>query len=240
MSSQPRRAYLRLKRGMDLVLGSLALVPALPVLGLVAVLIRLDSPGPALFRQVRIGWKQRPFRMWKLRTMVHGAPDDLHREYVTPLVRAGRASRPGEPSGGSIYKVPDDPRVTRVGRWLRRTSLDELPQLFNVLRGEMSLVGPRPIVTYEHDAYEPWQLARFDVPQGMTGLWQVSGRSVVSYRRMCEMDIDYVRRRSLWLDLRILLRTPWAVLSHREPALGGAPDEQTYQERPAPGTTASR
>jgi lipopolysaccharide/colanic/teichoic acid biosynthesis glycosyltransferase len=148
--------------------------------------------------------------MWKFRTMVRDAPDELHRDLVLGLVRGAGPTR-------RIYKLADDPRITRVGRWLRKTSLDELPQLFNVLRGEMSLVGPRPPVTYEYEAYEVWQLERFDMPQGMTGLWQVSGRNRVTYRRMHELDIEYVRGWSLWLDLTILAATLRAVVVDGEP-----------------------
>jgi lipopolysaccharide/colanic/teichoic acid biosynthesis glycosyltransferase len=148
--------------------------------------------------------------MWKFRTMAHDASDDLHRDFARALVRGAEPAR-------RIYKLADDPRITRVGRWLRKTSLDELPQLFNVLRGDMSLVGPRPPVTYEYDAYETWQLERFDMPQGMTGLWQVSGRNRVDYRRMHELDLEYVRGWSLWLDLKILAATLRAVVVDAEP-----------------------
>jgi len=157
--------------------------------------------------------------MLKLRTMVRDASDDLHRELVLPMVRScgDIAAERGALSERRIYKLANDPRITRAGRWLRRTSLDELPQLFNVLRGEMSLVGPRPPMTYEYDAYAAWQLERLEMPQGMTGLWQVSGRSYLSYRRMHELDIEYVRRWSLWLDLKILAMTLRAVVVDAEP-----------------------
>jgi len=190
---------------MDVCLGVTVLVLLSPLLALVALIVRLDSSGPAFFRQTRIGRGGRPFSMYKFRTMVRDAPDDLHRELVLTLVRAKESTR-------AAHKLADDPRITRVGRWLRKASLDELPQLFNVVRGEMSLVGPRPPVLYEYEAYEPWQLERFEMPQGMTGLWQVSGRNRVTYRRMHELDIEYVRHWSLWLDVKILAATLRAVV----------------------------
>jgi lipopolysaccharide/colanic/teichoic acid biosynthesis glycosyltransferase len=137
--------------------------------------------------------------------MRHGASDTAHRELIRRL-------QADEAPDGPVYKLVNDDRVTRVGRWLRRTSLDELPQLFNVLRGEMSLVGPRPPVPYEFEGYDHWQFDRLQVKPGMTGLWQVSGRSRVSFRQMCELDVEYVRRWSLWLDLQILLKTLPVVL----------------------------
>jgi len=219
VAPQAQARRLRLKRWMDLVIGVPALIVLAPIFALVAIIVRLDSPGPVFFRQTRIGMRGRPFAMWKFRTMVRDAPDELHRHLVLPLVRGctGEAPERAAASMRGIYKLADDPRITRAGRWLRKTSLDELPQLFNVLRGEMSLVGPRPPVTYEYDAYAAWQLERLAMPQGMTGLWQVSGRNRLSYRRMHELDIEYVRRWSLWLDLKILAMTLRAVVVDAEP-----------------------
>ena len=204
---------------MDLFIGAAALIGLSPILALVAIIVRLDSPGPAFFRQTRIGLRRRPFEMWKFRTMADGASDELHRDLVLPMVRgcAGDEAEPDAESPQEFYKLADDPRITRVGHWLRKTSLDELPQLFNVLRGEMSLVGPRPPTTYEYEAYDTWQLERLEMPQGMTGLWQVSGRNRLSYRRMHQLDIEYVRRWSLWLDLKILALTLRAVVVDGEP-----------------------
>ena len=185
-----------------------------------AIIVRLDSPGPVFFRQTRIGRRGRPFEMLKFRTMVRDASDDLHRELVLPWCGAVPAMRPSavrfRSVGSTSWPTIRASRVPAVGCGGPR--LDELPQLFNVLRGEMSLVGPRPPMIYEYDAYAAWQLERLEMPQGMTGLWQVSGRSYLSYRRMHELDIEYVRRWSLWLDLRILAKTVRAVFVDAEPS----------------------
>ena len=202
-----------LKRVID-VTGALAgLVLGSPVMLLAALAIKIDSAGPVFFRQVRVGVGGRRFRVWKFRTMTHNAPDTLHREYMSRMLGGDEASTLHHDGNGKpVFKMAQDPRVTRVGRFLRKSSLDELPQFFNVLRGEMSLVGPRPPVPYEFEAYDHWQYDRMQVRPGITGLWQVSGRSRLSYRQMCELDVDYVRRWSVWLDLRILARTVPVVL----------------------------
>jgi lipopolysaccharide/colanic/teichoic acid biosynthesis glycosyltransferase len=185
----------------DLVLASALLVPGGLVMGVIAVLIRLDSQGPVLLRQERVGENGRLFRMFKFRTMVAGAEQDV--------LRAAEASA----SALENHKKRSDPRVTRIGRVLRRYSLDELPQLFNILRGEMSLVGPRPELPWLVDKYEAWQRKRFAVPQGLTGWWQINGRSDRPMHLHTEDDLYYVYNYSLWLDIQILLRTPAAVLS---------------------------
>jgi exopolysaccharide biosynthesis polyprenyl glycosylphosphotransferase len=192
-----------IKRMFDIVLTLLLLVPALPLMALIALLVRLDSPGPVFFQQQRVGEGGRRFRMFKFRSMMHGA------EFQQELVRQYNAR------GQAIYKHPNDPRVTRVGRVLRVTSLDELPQLFNVLHGDMSLVGPRPELPDLVDQYQPWQRKRFQVPQGITGWWQVNGRANKPMHLHTEDDLFYIRNYSLWLDLRILWRTLWVVLSRR-------------------------
>lgn len=191
------------KRVFDVALTLLLLVPALPLMSLIALAIRRDSPGPALFRQTRVGEGGRLFTMLKFRTMHDGA------EALQDAVSAQSAD------GCTLYKHEDDPRVTRVGRWLRRTSLDELPQLFNILRGEMSLVGPRPEMPWLVEKYEPWQRKRFEVPQGLTGWWQVSGRADRPMYLHTEDDLFYIRNYSVWLDLRILWKTVQAVLLRR-------------------------
>jgi lipopolysaccharide/colanic/teichoic acid biosynthesis glycosyltransferase len=194
-------------RALDLVVASLTLLVLLPVLLLVMLAIRLESPGPAIFRQRRVGRDLRPFTCLKLRTMRADADDALHRAYVTSLIQGG-----GERQDGRLFKLAADPRITRVGRWLRRLSLDELPQLVNVLLGHMSVVGPRPAMPYEVEACPAWYLERHSVRPGLTGLWQVSGRNRMSFEEMVRLDIDYARRRSTRLNVRILARTPLAVL----------------------------
>jgi exopolysaccharide biosynthesis polyprenyl glycosylphosphotransferase len=214
LSAPALRAQQRLlKRVIDVVGATVGVVLSAPIMLAAAIAIKLDSPGPVLFRQERVGVGGRRFKVWKFRTMTHNAPDTLHREYMTRMLGGDEEStlhRDGE--GRAVFKMVEDPRVTRVGRFLRKSSLDELPQFFNVLRGEMSLVGPRPPIPYEFEAYDHWQYDRMQVRPGITGLWQVSGRSRLSYRQMCELDLDYVRRWSVWLDLRILLRTIPVVL----------------------------
>jgi len=183
------------------------------VLLVCAIAIRLDSRGPVFFRQRRVGERGRPFTMVKFRTMRVDADQTAHRDYAASFIR-GRASRQGA-DGEQVFKLVRDNRVTRVGRWLRRTSLDELPQLWNVLKGEMSLVGPRPPIPYEVEHYQPSHRQRLAVTPGMTGLWQVRGRSNTTFEEMVALDLEYIRRRSLLLDLRILLATIPAVLSTR-------------------------
>jgi lipopolysaccharide/colanic/teichoic acid biosynthesis glycosyltransferase len=195
------------KRAVDVVGAALLMVVLAPLALLIAAAIRLDSRGPVLFRQRRVGLLRRPFTVLKFRSMAHGCDDSPHREYVSGLVTGAT-----EESNGGVYKLVDDGRVTRVGGWLRRTSLDELPQLWNVFRGEMSLVGPRPPLPYEVEQYEERQHERLTCRPGLTGLWQVSGRNQLSYRSMVELDLEYISKWSHWLDLKILVRTLPVVL----------------------------
>jgi len=201
----PRRlAQETSKRALDLVVSLALIIGVGPLLLLLWLVVRLTSPGPGLFRQERLGRDRKPFTVLKLRTMHVGNDDRIHRDYVTGLLSAGAAA----PAGGSgLFKLDADPRVTRVGVWLRRTSLDELPQLVNVLRGEMSLVGPRPVLPWEAQLFPEAYQRRFAVKPGITGLWQVSGRSRLSMRTALELDVEYVLRRSFAVDLRILCRT---------------------------------
>lgn len=193
------------KRGLDVVLGSIALLVALPLMGCLALAVLLDSPGPAFFRQERVGRRGRRFRIWKLRTMHAGCDEAVHRRTAAGWF-AGR-------SNGNGYKTLADPRITRVGRLLRQTNLDELPQLINVVQGDMSLVGPRPAIPYELAHYRAAYFERLNVPPGMTGLWQVTRRDQLSAPEMMELDLRYVRETSFWLDLKILAMTPGALLA---------------------------
>jgi len=197
-------------RGLDIAVSAVLLVVLFPLFAVIAVMIRLDSRGPVLFRQQRIGRGLVPFTANKFRTMHHGAAHDRHREFVLGLIH-GKSPTQGD-SSAPYYKMMSDPRVTAFGRLLRRSSLDELPQLWNVLRGQMSLVGPRPPIPYEVEHYPPHWFDRFAVKPGITGLWQVSGRSEVALEDMVRLDVEYAHRRSLRLNLWILLRTLPAVL----------------------------
>lgn len=208
------RLYAICKRALDLVGAVLMLVLLSPVMFICAVLIKLDSPGPVLFRQQRVGQGGRLFTCLKFRTMYVDADQSLHKQYVLALMAAEGDDSLRDEHG--LYKLPNDPRVTRIGRWLRRTSLDELPQLWNVLRGEMSLVGPRPPIPYEVEQYKPEQLGRLTVKPGITGLWQVKGRNRTTFEQMVALDLEYVRRRGLMLDLWILLMTLPVVLLARD------------------------
>jgi lipopolysaccharide/colanic/teichoic acid biosynthesis glycosyltransferase len=199
-------------RLLDLTLSLVLAILLLPVLALIAGLIKLDSSGPVLYRQRRVGLGLSEFTICKFRTMHEATSIAPHREYVLGLIRNAASGSQPHPDA-SLYKLANDDRITRVGRALRRFSLDELPQLWNVLRGEMSLVGPRPAIPYEVDSYPDDWCRRFTVMPGMTGLWQVRGRCQLDLRRMVELDLEYTERRSLWLNLRILARTPWVVLN---------------------------
>ncbi len=200
-------------RILDLVVASIILVVLSPLLLIIAIIVRLESPGPALFSQRRVGRGRQQFTLHKFRTMTAGASHDRHREFVQGLL-AG--DRPDAVAGSPRFKLVADDRITRVGRFLRRSSLDELPQMWNVIRGEMSIVGPRPPIDYEVDHYPaPHWFTRFEVKPGLTGLWQVSGRCDLTLEQMIALDIEYVRRRSLRLNLWILLRTLPAVLGSR-------------------------
>ena len=189
----------RWKRVLDLVLIA-AMLPGMLLLGFVAALVvAFGSRGPILFRQRRVGYKGREFECLKFRTMQAGAETRLHRDHLRRLI------------GGDVpmtkLDAGNDPRLIPLGAWLRITGLDELPQIINVLRGEMSLVGPRPCIPYEYELYEPWQRRRFEAVPGLTGLWQVSGKNRNTFNGMVQLDIEYLERMNLWLDLSIILRT---------------------------------
>ena len=194
------------KRGMDILVASFALAVLAPLWLVIAALIKLDSPGGVFYKQERVGMDGRIFLFLKFRTMQTGADDAAHRDYQRKYI-AGQAETNLGDEARPVYKLRTDPRVTRVGRVLRRLSLDELPQLLNVLRGDMSVVGPRPPIPYEVEAYELWHRKRLDMKPGLTGLWQVSGRNRLSFEEMVRLDLFYIENWSLLLDLKIILRT---------------------------------
>jgi lipopolysaccharide/colanic/teichoic acid biosynthesis glycosyltransferase len=215
--------YFWCKRCLDVILAALLLVLLLPLILVIMVLIKLDSPGAAIFRQERVGakrqcmgrqaiWIPRNFSIYKFRSMIQNADSSLHEAYIRDFVE-GRL--PASPESGGNFKLTNDPRVTRVGRFIRKFSLDELPQLVNVLKGDMSLVGPRPVPPYEVAGYRNGHHKRLAALPGITGYWQVKGRCRVSFEEMIRMDIGYIRNASLLLDLKILVLTIPAVLSRR-------------------------
>lgn len=219
ITKHSKRLYLRIKRLMDVTLSFILLILLSPILLLLALLIKLDSPGPVIFAQERMGhdWRSRTqhrFILYKFRSMYHNCDESVHREHVDERIRGQKGARSSS-HDARLAKLTNDGRVTRVGRILRRTSLDELPQLWNVLRGEMSLVGPRPVPLYEVAAYEPWHKQRLQATAGITGLWQVKGRGTATLDEMARLDIEYINRQSLLLDLKILLLTIPAVISGR-------------------------
>jgi lipopolysaccharide/colanic/teichoic acid biosynthesis glycosyltransferase len=218
--SKNRSLYFALKRYLDVLLATFLLVALAPLLVLVGILIKLDSPGPIIFVQQRVGsqrtkkngaadWEIQAFRFYKFRSMYDKADQSVHKAYTEAFIR-GRARNPN--LNERIFKLTQDQRVTRVGRILRRTSLDELPQLLNVLKGEMSLVGPRPVPTYEVTEYRLNHWQRLAAKPGLTGLWQTKGRCRVDFEGMVRMDIEYIQKQSLWLDLKILVQSIPAVL----------------------------
>jgi len=213
---EPGRFSLALKRAIDVVGSAMALIILAPLMLIVAVAIKLSSPGPVLFRQARIGQYDVPFTFLKFRSM-HAVNDSrIHQEYVKQFIAGAATPRNGDAPNGAVYKITADPRVTRIGQFLRKTSLDEVPQFFNVLMGQMSLVGPRPPIPYELEAYDVWHRRRLLVAKpGITGLWQVSGRSRLQFDDMVRLDLKYAKAWSVWGDLKILLQTPRAVVSGR-------------------------
>lgn len=228
-SRQERDAtsYYQLKRILDVTIVLFSLVLLLPLLFAIGILIKLDSSGPAIFVQERVGakkvkingrtqWIVQTFPFFKFRTMRTDIDSKLHEEYMKAYI-AGDESKLAEQEGKSTtsYKLTGDPRVTRVGKFLRATSLDELPQLWNVLRGEMSLVGPRPPIPYEVEMYNKEHFRRFGTLPGITGLWQVSGRCETTFEEMVQLDLEYIEMKSVWQDIKILFLTIPAVISER-------------------------
>ena len=213
MPSEDRRSVLVIKRAMDIVGSLLVLSLCAPIFVAIALAIKVSSKGPALFRQRRVGQHGQTFTFFKFRSMQVNNDHSVHKEYVTKFIASEASKHPSNGNGEGVYKLTSDPRVTRVGKFLRRTSLDELPQFLNVLKGEMSLVGPRPPIPYELAAYQTWHRRRLlEVKPGITGLWQVAGRSRVNFDEMVRLDLRYATSWSPSLDFTILLRTPLAVI----------------------------
>lgn len=201
--------YNVLKRLFDLMVSAVGIIIYLPVFIIISFCIKLTSKGPILFRQIRLGKNAKPFTLYKFRTM-YAENDRIHdRQFVKNLING----RYGEIGETPMFKLNNDPRVTPFGRFLRKTSLDELPQFMNVLKGDLSLVGPRPPLAYEYDHYEEWHKERLSVKPGITGLWQVTGRSSTTFNEMVRLDIEYAGKKSLILDTKILLKTVYVVVS---------------------------
>lgn len=195
------------KRAFDLAVSLAAAIILAPLYLAIALLVKRSSPGPVLYVQERLGRNGRPFRFYKFRSMRHDADDSIHRQFAAMFINGDADGCRARNGGKTLFKLERDPRVTGIGQWLRRTSLDELPQLLNIIKGDMSLVGPRPPISYEIENYQPWHLERLKVTPGLTGLWQVTGRSQVSFDEMVHLDLHYINHWSLLLDLKIILRT---------------------------------
>jgi len=208
-----KKLFCALKRIMDTVGSTLALFVFSPLLLLIALAIKLTSKGPVFFRQKRVGQYGEQFVFLKFRSMHINNDASAHKAYVKQLIAGSAQSQPANGNGNGVYKLTKDPRITPVGAFLRKTSLDELPQFWNVLRGDMSLVGPRPAIAYEVEAYDIWHRRRvLEAKPGITGLWQVNGRSRIKFDDMVRLDLRYAKTWSPWMDLKILMRTPVAVV----------------------------
>ena len=204
------RSYDFLKRAIDLAITLMVLPMMMPLMALVALLVRFDSPGPALFKQKRVGKDGRIFQIYKFRTMTHNLDNSHHQAFMKAFVQGEIGD---ESNDKVVFKPFTDSQITRVGRILRKTSLDELPQLINILKGDMSLIGPRPNVLWEVEAYKGWHMERLSVLPGITGLAQVNGRSAISFDTIVRYDVEYARSKSLWLDVQILWKTFTSVVA---------------------------
>lgn len=222
------RTYFIAKRVMDLVVVTFSMLFLLPLMAFIALLIKLDSPGPAIFKQERVTakrrvkngqvyWEEVPFTIYKFRTMRFDAKATIHREFVEAFITGNEARmaelQPARSSEETKYKMVADPRITRIGSFLRKTSLDELPQFWNVMAGHMSLVGPRPPIPYEVDLYLFHHHDRLRTVPGITGWWQVKGRSTTTFEDMVRLDVEYIQRQSLWLDIKIIFMTVMVVFN---------------------------
>ncbi|MDD5580532.1 MAG: sugar transferase [Methylobacter sp.] len=210
------RFKLFLKRGIDIAGSIIGMLTLMPVMLITALAIKVTSPGPVIFRQIRLGMQGIPFTFYKFRSMHANVDNQIHRDYIQDYINGHHAKINHGDAEKPIYKMKSDPRITRVGRFIRKTSIDELPQLFNVLKGDMSLVGPRPPLPYEAEKYQSWHLRRIlEMKPGITGLWQVEGRSNTLWDDAVRLDIRYIQNWSLFFDLKILLRTVKEVLRCR-------------------------
>lgn len=212
-----RFGYRLSKRVVDFTIALVLLILCIPLMLILAILIKFTSKGPVFFTQERVGRGGKSFTFVKFRSMRHKADDSIHREYMNKLIQ-GDAESQSDENGEPLFKLKHDPRITEVGQFLRKTSLDEIPQLVNVLTGSMSLVGPRPPIPYEVNAYKSWHMQRLSVKPGITGLWQVSGRSTTTFDEMVKLDLEYIKKRSLSLDLKILFQTIPAALDMKTAA----------------------
>lgn len=211
-----KKRPLTIKRAIDVAGSLFGILLFSPFFIAVPIIIKLTSRGPVLYRQKRIGEFGREFTFLKFRSMYQGTDDKLHSEYVKKLIREDTAYSGAENGEEQVFKIKDDPRITPIGKFLRKTSLDELPQFFNVLRGDMSLVGPRPPIPYELEDYSLWHWRRvLEAKPGVTGLWQVMGRSRTSYNDMVRLDLRYIEGWSVWLDIKIILLTPFSMVSSK-------------------------
>ena len=213
-SARERRFSQTAKRSIDIVGSSVAIILGAPLFLVIAAAIKLTSRGPILFRQPRVGQYGRRFTFFKFRSMYVNNDHDIHRDYVKNLIAGAGDLQPANGPRQKVFKLTNDPRITRLGKFLRRSSLDEMPQFLNVLSGEMSLVGPRPPIPYEVESYDLWHRRRLlGVKPGITGLWQITGRSRTTFDEMVRLDLQYAKSWSVWLDLKILLQTPRAVVA---------------------------
>ncbi len=222
--SEKSNIYYVYKRLLDFSLSLLALILLSPLIIIIILLIKLDSPGPIFFKQDRVSvkrrvfnhtthWQKVTFRCYKFRTMVCNADQSIHQSYVKALINNDSSTMAAlQGTDTQVRKLIHDPRITRLGRLLRKSSIDEIPQFINVLKGEMSLVGPRPAIPYEVEMYKPWHHRRLATKPGITGLWQVTARSTCDFDEIVKLDIQYIDQQSFWLDLKILLKTPLAIL----------------------------
>jgi lipopolysaccharide/colanic/teichoic acid biosynthesis glycosyltransferase len=222
-----RKVYYAVKEFFGFVLSAIILILLSPLMLLIALLIKLDSPGPIIFSQTRVGaqriringrleWQRKDFRFYKFRTMIHDADPAIHKAYVQALITNDEEKMAEiQQTNTDVRKLINDPRITKIGRYLRKLSLDEIPQFFNVIRGDMSIVGPRPAIPYEVDVYQPWQMARLQAKPGITGLQQVTARCITSFDVQVRYDLEYIRRQSLLKDFEIFIATPLAVFKTR-------------------------